>query len=102
MGARKDSVNYITWGILLILGAVVLFFTKILFSFLWAYKVIGGILVVSGVLSFKKKPLPGVILIASGLLMFFGHMLKIFSVVGWLVLAAGGIMIFLGVAKVKS
>lgn len=105
MGSRKEVTQYLTWGLLLIAGAVVLFIAKFVTSFPLVPQIIGALIFIFGLLNIKKKGFLGFILIVVGAMIFFGfffNIAKLLSVLGWIMFIVGGVLIAMGIFKVKN
>jgi len=105
MAERKEVVQYLTWGLLLIAGSIVIFIAKFVAGFPLVPQVAGAAVFFFGLVSFKKKKFLGFILIVIGALMFFGFFFNIqaiLSFLGWLMLIVGGVLIAMGIFKVRK
>lgn len=100
---RKQAVQYITWGIFLIIGALILFFTKFLASNPITAFIIGGALIVAGIAYFKRNGVLGAILVLTGGLFLLTKVVsKLLGVISWTALILGVLALLIGFVKVKK
>jgi hypothetical protein len=106
MGIRKDAVNYLAWGLLLIGGGVLILFVKLLTGFAVVYWAMGIILTLVGILYLRKKPLLGLVIGFVGIFTLLGKISRglgtLLSIAGWIAIVGGGIFIAFGLIKVKK
>ncbi|HCL58011.1 MAG TPA: hypothetical protein DHW82_13535 [Spirochaetia bacterium] len=102
MSERKQVASLFTGGALLIIVAFILFFAKLLTSFLFMPYILGGVFILAGVASFKKNKGLGVGFIVFGILSFLGKVGGMMSFLGWAALIIGIFMLVVGYFKIKK
>ncbi len=100
---RSQAVQYITWGILLVIGALILLLTKFLASNPIIAFIIGGALIVAGIAYFKRNGVLGVILVLTGGLFLLTKVVtNLLGVISWTALVLGVLALIVGFLKVKK
>ncbi len=103
---KREAVNLITWGLLLAVMGIVVLFVGMVTGFFLFYIIAGAIIALIGLSNLKKKPLIGLAMIAVGAFTILGKtvapLAMLLKIGGWLSLIGGGILILVGVMKVRS
>lgn len=102
MATRKEVVKLLTFGILLILASLFLFFGSFLTSFTFMPYVLAAIFVLIGIANYKKNKGLAFILFIVAILCVIGTIGKLLNYLGIIVLIGGIVLLLMGFFKIKD